>query len=105
MASPDRDLAIPRDDSLTMEHEDPARVAVVDGHSMTLQQVTDQLAEHVMGESVGSVAAVLAAHPRFRVFHDLPAFIEWIAREISGGRRPLLLEGDISSADARPAVE
>ena len=87
-----------------MGDEDRARVAVANRQSMTLQQVTDQLSDLLMGESLGKVAAVLAAHPRFRVFHDLPVFIEWIAREISRGQRPLILEGGNPSADSQPAL-
>jgi EAL domain-containing protein (putative c-di-GMP-specific phosphodiesterase class I) len=62
---------------------------------LDLQQAVEHVGRQVSGESVGRVAAALAGHPRLRPLHSVPAFIEWIAREISAGRIP-----EIASAGA-----
>ena len=63
---------------------------VAEGDALHLQQASDQVTERLRGGPVGQVAAALASHPSFRALHDVPAFIEWMAREISGGRSPVI---------------
>ena len=55
-----------------------------------IQEVADSVSEKLAGRPVGHVAAVLATDPRFQPLLEVPAFIEWVATEISGGRRPAI---------------
>jgi EAL domain-containing protein (putative c-di-GMP-specific phosphodiesterase class I) len=82
-----------------------AVASVADQHAMTamtLQAAADQVGEQVAGESIGRVAAALAAHPLFRDLHEVPAYLEWIAREISLGHRPNLDAGRAPSVQGAP---
>jgi EAL domain-containing protein (putative c-di-GMP-specific phosphodiesterase class I) len=76
-----------------------AYTASADGpeEPLDLQQAVEHVGHQVFGESIGRVAAALAGHPRLRPLHRVPAFIEWIAREISAGNIP-----EIASAGAGP---
>jgi len=72
-------------------------VAVAKGGTVRLQQASDDVSGRLRGAPIGQVAAALASHPSFRALHDLPAFIEWTAREISRGRSPVITPGTRSA--------
>src|SRR5262245_31947207 len=60
------------------------------GIEQQLQHAADAMSARLAGRSVGQVAAVLATDPIFQPLLEVPAFIEWVATEISGGRRPAI---------------
>jgi EAL domain-containing protein (putative c-di-GMP-specific phosphodiesterase class I) len=67
-----------------------------------LQDAVDAMCGELSGQPVGRVAAEIATDSRLRPILTVPAFVEWIAAEISGGRRPTIMhrhDTDLSARD------
>lgn len=68
------------------------------GAGLALLQAAADAAAELAGRPVGHIAATLATDPRLRPVLEVPAFVEWVAAEISSRRRPLIETGRIPGA-------